>query len=109
MTTKAQEIVIGEVSARLNSIAFHYEERDRIRAELPNFSVQDHSDANSELPRLWKRIENEELSTLYELSHLAENVRKYFDVFGKDKNEWSRASRTSANDVLRRNARKPQV
>jgi len=85
MATKAQEITSNEIGDRLNKIAFHFEERDKFRADLTQFSGSDCDPTASnhgELERAIVRIQSEELNILSELFHLHDNVTKYFQVHG---------------------------
>jgi hypothetical protein len=107
MANKAQELIDKDIAARLSKIAFHFEERDSLNTNLRCFTVHDCDPAaptNSDLRRTITRIQTEELSTLYELVHLMDNVTKHYDAYGLAKSELTvvgqfRPFRAAANYV----------
>lgn len=77
MSKKGLELLTQDVHTRLEKIVFHFEERERLRTELENYTVQDYKPESSrkkDLERSIFRCTSEDINTLYELVHLADNV-----------------------------------
>jgi hypothetical protein len=84
MPSVAEELIEKELSDRLEKIAFHFKQRDDIREELEKYSPADPSGdpmKDTKIKDFVTRLQNEEVSMLYELVHLKDNVEKYFNVF----------------------------
>ena len=85
MAKTAQEIVKKDIADRLNKIAFHFEERSSLRSQLEQYTTGDNnpnSPNHKNMNHLVTRIQSEEVSTLYELVHLLDNVKKHFKICG---------------------------
>ncbi len=90
MNNKAMETVQKEILDRLNKIAFHFEERDDLCAQLPNFhqaDLMENTPRKDEFEKLNIKIHNAELSILYEIVHLKDNVDTYLKISGKSSKE----------------------
>ncbi|MBL7187316.1 MAG: hypothetical protein ISS70_13425 [Phycisphaerae bacterium] len=84
MASKAEELIDKELADRLDRVAFHFQQRDSIRAELEKCIPSDPSGdplKDSKIRELVTKINNEEIGMLYELVHLRDNAAKYFKVF----------------------------
>ncbi len=74
-----------DITDRLNTIAFHFEERDALSKELTQYTGADLKSSSARyanLKRLLTRIEQQEVDALYELVHLQDNVKKYLAAIG---------------------------
>ena len=74
-----------DIIDRLNTIAFHFEERDTLSKELKQYKGADLESSSARyenLKRLLTRIEQQEVDALYELVHLQDNVKKYLVAIG---------------------------
>lgn len=81
--TKTLNYIEKDILDRLDNIALHYEERDRLNVELSKFTssdITDHAKKRNDLDRILKRIKNEDIYALYELVHLKDNMGKYLSV-----------------------------
>lgn len=90
MTIKAQQAVKRDIADRLSKIAFHFEERNRIRATFEQCTLGDlfpDSLTAKMLERLLTRVQSEELTTLLELVHLIDNMRKHLNLHQLDATE----------------------
>jgi hypothetical protein len=90
MTNKAIEAVKREILDRLDNIAFHFDERDNICAELLKYNQADllsETPKKVEFEKLKTKIDNSELAILYEIVHLKDNVDTYFKISNRNSKE----------------------
>ena len=74
-----------DIVDRLETIAFHFEERDTLSKDLTQYTSADLNTTSarySSLKRLLTRIETQEVDALYELVHLQDNAKKYLEAIG---------------------------
>ena len=90
MARNAKELIDKELTDRLLKVAFHFQQRDNIRAELDKCIPSNKSGdplTDSKISELVTRIQNEEVNMLYELVHLRDNTEKYFKIFQQNLGE----------------------
>ena len=77
MSKKGLALLAQAVTVRLDKIAFHFKERERLKIELNDFTIKDfdnNAPSNEDLKRSVCRCINEEINALYELVHLYDNI-----------------------------------
>jgi hypothetical protein len=107
MSLKGIELVLQDIKQRFDKIIFHIEERDKICPQFSSYTSDDHkpdSSKRSDLEKLILKTTSEEISALYELVHLMDNIKKLFKLLGKsEKNisviEKNKSYRMAANFV----------
>ncbi len=90
MATKAQAAIMQDIFDRLDKVAFHFEERNRFRSEFEKYTGADYllgGPNSGKVKRLYMRTQSEELSLLYELVHLKENLEAFFRMHQLNRSE----------------------
>ena len=81
----AQTIYRQEIEERLDSVAFHYKERDTARRHLQIYTGRDlhgTTSKTSDAKQITQRMRSAEISALSELVHLVDNFEKYLGSLG---------------------------
>ena len=90
MANTKEELIDKELADRLVKIAFHFQQREDTRTKLEECDPTGQSVnpmQDQKIGEYATRINNEEVSMLYELVHLKDNVEKYFKVFQQNLSE----------------------